>query len=89
MSRKRLYETIEEMLIAGGLKEAESDAWLLFSHVTGLSRASFHADPEAELPDEEEVARKLFSMAERRLSHEPVQYILKEQYFYPLQVAAI
>lgn len=58
----------------------ENEAWLLFSHVTGLSRAEY-ALKAVEKMDEND-ADRLKKLAERRKEGEPVQYITGRAPFY-------
>lgn len=72
MTRREL----ENALRQGGIEEAEREALLLFSHVSTLSIARLLAEPQLSLTDE-----TLMPLLSRRLSHEPLQYILGEAPF--------
>ena len=72
MTRRELENTLRR----GGIEEAESEALLLFTYVTGLSKARLLAEPQLSLTDE-----TLMPLLSRRLSHEPLQYILGEAPF--------
>jgi release factor glutamine methyltransferase len=75
--------TVAEALAGCGLEPSE--ARMLLSQASGLSRAAIAAHPERELPD---AAVEGFSaMAARRRSGEPVAYLLGEREFYNLMLA--
>lgn len=59
-------------LAAKGIEEAESEALILFSHFTGLSRARLLSEPSLSVDD---VA--LTDAIRRRAKREPLQYILR------------
>jgi release factor glutamine methyltransferase len=61
---------------------ANRDAELLLLHLLQISRANLLAYPERELPSNQQTAYQ--SLIERRLQHEPIQYITGEQEFYGL-----
>ena len=69
-----------------GIADAESDAWLMFSHVTGMSRMEYTLDRDKCLSDEEICS--LAKMLEKRNQHIPVQQITGEAWFmgYPFFV---
>ena len=73
-------------LESAGIADAESDAWLMFSHVTGMSRMEYTLDRDKCLSDEEICS--LAKMLERRNQHIPVQQITGEAWFmgYPFFV---
>lgn len=81
-----LYGTkcMEEAKIA----DAREDAWLLLSHVTGLSRIDYTLERTTALTKEQEDA--LSEALFRRLQHIPVQQIIGEAWFmgYPFYVNA-
>jgi release factor glutamine methyltransferase len=58
------------------------DAELLLEYVTGLSRSSFHAFPEKELPSA--AGWSFQQLVKRRMQGEPVAYILGQQEFWSL-----
>ncbi|MGH6917145.1 MAG: peptide chain release factor N(5)-glutamine methyltransferase [Geminicoccaceae bacterium] len=69
-------------LAAAGIEEARSEAWLLLAAVTGRSRTELIAGaPLALSPAEEE---RLAALAARRLSREPMAYILGSREFWSL-----
>lgn len=68
-----------EKLRGAGIADADSDAWILLEHVTGMSRARFFADGDLAMKEEEEQAyRKLI---ERRSLRIPVQHLTGVQEF--------
>ena len=73
-------------LESAGIADAESDAWLMFSHVTGMSRMEYTLDRDKCLSDEEICS--LAKMLEKRNPHIPVQQITGEAWFmgYPFFV---
>lgn len=75
-----LYREGISLLTEGGMEEAASDVWLLFESVFGVTKAELFARPEAlPAPGQEE---RFFSLLERRLAHEPVQYLTGEAPFF-------
>lgn len=58
------------------------DAELLLEHVTGLSRSSFRAAPEREVPPE--AGWSFQQLVKRRMQGEPVAYIRGQQAFWSL-----
>ena len=73
-------------LESAGIADAESDAWLMFSHVMGMSRMEYTLDRDKCLSDEEICS--LAKMLEKRNQHIPVQQITGEAWFmgYPFFV---
>jgi release factor glutamine methyltransferase len=61
---------------------ATRDAELLLLHIVPISRANLLAYPERELAFDQQIAYQ--SLVERRLLHEPIQYITGQQEFYGL-----
>lgn len=74
--------------LAIGGDTARLDAELLLAHVTGWTRTSFRAWPERVLPAE--TATAFGTLVRRRVTGEPVAYLLGEQEFWslPLKVNA-
>ena len=62
--------------------DAPRDALVLLLHVTGLTRAAYHANPDRPLTPGQ--ASTYAALIARRLTHEPIQYITGEQEFYGL-----
>lgn len=63
-----------------GITEYEADAWVLFSYVTGVSRASYLMKANDEISDE--LNSSYCELIEIRCSRKPLQYITHEQDFY-------
>ncbi|WP_433975115.1 peptide chain release factor N(5)-glutamine methyltransferase [Tunturiibacter lichenicola] len=61
---------------------ATRDAELLLLYIVQISRANLFAYPERELLSDQQTAYQ--SLIERRLQHEPIQYITGQQEFYGL-----
>ena len=68
-----------ELLVAEGVPDAETDAWYLFEHVSGMSRADYflHRD-DAMKPEWTEEFTKLVKLRAERI---PLQYITGSQEF--------
>lgn len=64
-------------LRAVGIEEAETEASLLFSHFSGMSRAAMLCEPNADCADP-----ALEAAVTRREGREPLAYILGEAWFY-------
>ena len=68
-----------ESLVAAGVPEAEVDAWYLFEHVTGMSRASYFLKMKEMLSEEQK--SKLEALVRQRCKRIPLQYITGTQEF--------
>ena len=68
-----------ESLVAAKVPDAEVDAWYLFEHVTGMSRASYFLHMEEELPKEQ--SKELEKLVTLRSQRIPLQYITGSQEF--------
>lgn len=68
-----------ELLVVEGVPDAETDAWYLFEHVSGMSRAAYflHRD-DAMKPEWTEAFTKLVKLRAERI---PLQYITGSQEF--------
>jgi release factor glutamine methyltransferase len=62
--------------------DASRDSLVLLLHTVGITRAEFHANPDRSLTTIEQSAYD--AAIQRRLTHEPIQYITGEQEFYGL-----
>jgi len=82
MTLKKLLARAAERLSAGGIPEPKSDAWILFSYVTGLDRTHYLLE-QTRAASEKEVAA-MEAALQKRLTRVPVQYITGEQEFYGL-----
>lgn len=81
--RQAHLEATHHLSAQPGLREhASRDAGRLLLHVLHLPRTALHAHPGMLLSPEQ--AAHLQLLIERRLTHEPIQYILGEQEFYGL-----
>ena len=79
MTLKTGYTEAKKLLEESGIEEASLDAWLLLEHVTGISRASYYADPDREMsPDEWRIYSELVG---RRAERVPLQHITGTQEF--------
>lgn len=79
MTLKTGYTEAKKLLEESGIEEASLDAWLLLEHVTGISRASYYADPDREMsPDE---WRRYSELVGRRAERVPLQHITGTQEF--------
>ena len=79
MTLKTGYTEAKRRLEESGIEEASLDAWLLLEHVTGISRASYYADPDREMsPDE---WRRYSELVGRRAERVPLQHIIGTQEF--------
>lgn len=79
MTLKTGYTEAKRRLEESGIEEASLDAWLLLEHVTGISRASYYADPDREMsPDE---WRRYSEFVGRRAERVPLQHITGTQEF--------
>jgi len=70
------------MLLSRSSPSARLDAELLLEYVTGLSRTSFRANPERELPAN--AGWSFQQLVKRRTQGEPVAYIRQQQEFWSL-----
>lgn len=76
---KEVLRQSVETLAAAGVAEAEVDAWYLFEHVTGMSRAAYFLHMEEELTQAQaEEVKKLIQLRSERI---PLQYITGSQEF--------
>lgn len=85
MSNKTIREAWKEascLLSQGGIEEAQKHAELLIEHLLDLTRTEFLLRWDEPFPRDKDAV--LAQMIDRRLSGEPVQYIIGEQEFYGL-----
>lgn len=66
-------------LATKGIENSELDAWYLLSYVSGLSRVNYLLRKKEIIPEQQEL--KFQQLLERRMEHEPLQYIIGEQEF--------
>ena len=79
MTLKELLKEGEGCLKEAGLEEYNTDAWLLLSFVTGVSRAYYYAHPEEDVNEHDrEKYRRLINKRSRRI---PLQHLTHEAFF--------
>lgn len=83
MTLSEVLRSITQTLLKAGIDDARTEAELLVSHILGNSRTQLHTEPERSLTATE--ARRLNSLARRRLDHEPTAYILGHCGFYGIE----
>ena len=66
-------------LEAHGIEDAQTDSWLLLSHVAGFSRAVYYLRSGDIMPEEQIPAYR--ELIEKRGSHIPLQYLTGTAYF--------
>lgn len=69
----------ETFLADHGIADAPVDAWLLFSYVTGISRAMFLAERMRQMPEVQ--YQRYQELMKKRASHIPLQHLTGEQEF--------
>lgn len=79
MTPRQLLRTTAAAFRQAGIPDAEVDASLLLSHVTGQPPLSLRLDMTTELP--EEVLSRFSDLVAQRLTRQPLQYLLHEQSF--------
>ena len=86
LTLKQLYKEGAARLCVAGVEEFTLDAWYLLEYVTGISKASYFAEPDRTVPEEQ--ADRYEECIERRARHIPLQHITGEQEFmgYPFYV---
>ncbi|GHD52560.1 [protein release factor]-glutamine N5-methyltransferase [Marinobacter persicus] len=78
---------LQEATARIGGESPKLDAELLLAHVTGLSRTSFFAWPERQIPEAQ--ATRFQALVAERVAGQPIAYLLGEQEFWslPLKVS--
>ncbi len=76
---QKLYLEGQEILKEQGISEYSIDAWYLLEYVTGITKASYYANPCRELTEEQ--ARRYRNCIEKRSRKIPLQHITGEQEF--------
>jgi release factor glutamine methyltransferase len=79
---REAYRQASSLLSRNGIDEARRQAELLIQHALGWNRTEFLLRWDEPYPEEKEIL--LERMLDRRLSGEPLQYIIGEQEFYGL-----
>ena len=85
MTLKEAYTEAGRRLKERGIPEASLDAWLLLEYVTGVSRASYYADPDREM-NGTDLKRYRFLIGQRA-EHIPLQHLTGTQEFMGLEFA--
>lgn len=83
MTFREAYHMGTEKLSVSGIDEASLDAWYLLEYVTGISRASFLADPEKMMEDT--AKERYLEVLRRRAKRIPLQHITGVQEFMGLE----
>lgn len=76
---QKLYLEGQQILKEQGITEYSIDAWYLLEYVTGITKASYYANPCRELTEEQ--ARRYRNCIEKRSRKIPLQHITGEQEF--------
>jgi release factor glutamine methyltransferase len=79
------WATLRDRLARQGIADASLEAEVLHRHVLGLNRAGFFSTFQS--PLEPSVLHAIAALAERRLSGEPLAYIVGHREFYGLDFA--
>lgn len=79
MTCKEILRHAVELLTGANVPDADVDAWYLFEHVTGMSRAAYFLRMEEELPEVQ--MKELEQLIELRCKRIPLQYITGRQEF--------
>ncbi len=85
MTLKEAYTEAGRRLKERGIPEASLDAWFLLEYVTGVSRASYYADPDREM-NGTDLKRYRFLIGQRA-EHIPLQHLTGTQEFMGLEFA--
>ena len=83
MTLKDVYTEARELLETGGILDAPLDAWLLLEYVTGVSRASYYADPDREISEAD--LDRYRALIKKRAGHIPLQHLTGTQEFMGLE----
>ena len=83
MTLEEAYRLGSSTLNEAGILDAETDAWILLEHVTGVSRAKYYVNPRQVLSKEE--AELYLSYVEKRKKRIPVQHLTGVQEFMGLE----
>ena len=79
MTAQEWLRKAADSLRAAGIADADSDAWILFSHVTGMSRMDYSLDRNRSL--DEDGVRRLEILLDKRKQRIPVQQLTGEAWF--------
>ncbi|MEW8508170.1 MAG: peptide chain release factor N(5)-glutamine methyltransferase [Candidatus Thiodiazotropha sp.] len=83
-TQRQALKSAQQALAALANANPELEAALLLSHLLGKPRSSLYAWPERELTTEQH--ERYLQLLERRLSHEPIAYILGQREFWSLNL---
>ena len=76
---KNAYMAGRDLLRRSGIPEPDLDAWYLLEYVTGVSRASYHGNPQREVTEQQRTQYE--ACLRKRSSRIPLQHITGEQEF--------
>ena len=79
MTYAQAVKEAETFLLEHEITDASVDAWLLFSYVTGISRAMFLAERMRQMPEVQ--YQRYQELLKKRASHIPLQHLTGEQEF--------
>ncbi len=79
MTIQKAIDFAIEKLEKVGIDDAKIDAFLLLEAGIGIDKAKYYLDKEKEISKEEE--KRFFDMIDRRVNHEPCQYIIGKTNF--------
>ena len=77
---KDLYQYGKKYLASNSVPSPDLDAALLLNKATGYELTDIYSDPETDISEKQ--AKYYGELLERRMSHEPVAYILGQKEFY-------
>lgn len=76
---RETQKAVQELLLAHGIADAETDAWYLMEYVTGMNRTKFLLERQNQM--EPAMQEKYLALAGRRAEHIPLQYLTGVQEF--------
>lgn len=79
MTYQEAYKKAVRNLNENQISDAESDAWILMEHVTGMNRTRYYVDGFNEMDPEDE--KQYFELIGKRLQRIPVQHLTGIQEF--------
>ncbi|MGF7003782.1 release factor glutamine methyltransferase [Lachnospiraceae bacterium PFB1-21] len=83
LTYKQALEEGQRVLSRAGIEEAKTDAFLLFTEVTGIDRSAYYLSPEKVMTPEEE--ERYFAYLQKREQRIPLQHILGKWEFMGLE----
>lgn len=85
MSRVReVLERGEYILAKANIRDFKTDAWILFTEVSNMSRMEYLMNQSEEC--NKEIEKRYFELIDRRSNNEPLQYITGHQEFYGIDI---